>query len=382
MKYLERPAGMAGAQFEKIFPTDVLTKRERVERTLNFQPVDRAALHEQLSYNPDVIALFTGKPVSGFSYTAADVGQVIRQTLDACFIPVSPLGKGSRVDSNGFTYVDDEWNSSLVTRPFESIEGARKYLQQETRRLQDQAFEPEKERAAYCSYMQGIQALIGETVFIDFSIGTGFCDCWYKLGLELFSYLYAEEPGLVREYMEAISNRGVRKAQAVGDPTLSPVVLIAEDFASKNGSIFSPRLLDELHFPFVRDLARAWHSRGIKVLYHSDGNWKKQVPALANCEVDGFYCLEPAVGMNIVELRRDWPGLVWAGGIDGIDLMERGKPEDVRQEVLRVIRETNVLEHGGIFIDTSSEISPTIPAGNYQAMVNAVNELRNPKITY
>ena len=42
--------------FEKVFPPDRFTKRERVERTLGHRPVDRAALHEQLSYNGAVIA--------------------------------------------------------------------------------------------------------------------------------------------------------------------------------------------------------------------------------------------------------------------------------------------------------------------------------------
>ena len=50
---------MPGQEFERIFPADVLSKRERVERILNFQPVDRAALHDQLSYNPAVIARYT-----------------------------------------------------------------------------------------------------------------------------------------------------------------------------------------------------------------------------------------------------------------------------------------------------------------------------------
>ena len=35
--------------FDRIFPEDVLTKRERVVATLRHQPVDRAALLEQLS---------------------------------------------------------------------------------------------------------------------------------------------------------------------------------------------------------------------------------------------------------------------------------------------------------------------------------------------
>ena len=40
---------------EKLFPDDVMSKRERVEATLNCQAVDRAALLEQLSHNPRVV---------------------------------------------------------------------------------------------------------------------------------------------------------------------------------------------------------------------------------------------------------------------------------------------------------------------------------------
>ena len=43
--------------FEKIFETDAISKRRRVDLTLNHQPVDRVAIFEQLSYNSHVIAL-------------------------------------------------------------------------------------------------------------------------------------------------------------------------------------------------------------------------------------------------------------------------------------------------------------------------------------
>jgi hypothetical protein len=337
-------------------------------------------LHDQLSFNPGVIELYTGKTIAGYDYTAADVGVTIRKTLDACFIPVSPLGVGRRSDADGFTYYDDNWNSSLVGRPFSDLEGARDYLRRKTIELRSnysQPFDAADERKRYRDYMAGIQALIGETVHIDFSIGTGFCDCWSKLGLEFFSYLYAEEARLIREYLDACIEVSVRKVEAVADPALSPVVLIAEDFASKGGSIFSPRLLRDLHFPYVRRLTRAWHEHGLKVLYHSDGNWKSLVAELAACEVDGFYCLEPALGMDIVELSRAWPHLVWAGGVDGVDLMERGTPAAVRAEVQRQIMETGALQRGGIFIDSSSEINPPVRVENFKAMVDAVGELFN-----
>ena len=71
---------------------DRMTRRERVEATLNHQPVDRCALLEQLSYNPRVIADWTGKAVQGFDYTLDDICAVIRQTCYLVMPPVAPRG--------------------------------------------------------------------------------------------------------------------------------------------------------------------------------------------------------------------------------------------------------------------------------------------------
>jgi len=96
------------------------------------------------------------------------------------------------------------------------------------------------------------------------------------------------------------------------------------------------------------------------------------------CGVDGFYCLEPNCGMDIVELKNAWPEMVWAGGVDGVDLMERGAPEQVRAEVRRQILESRALETGGMFVASSSEINPPIPPENFRAVVETAGEVLNP----
>ncbi len=383
---------------EKLFDTDVLTKRERVERTLNHQPVDRVVLHEQLSYNPGVIAHVTGKPVRGFDYSYDDICEVIRRTLDACFPPVAPLGTARIVDADGFTIQQDNWHSSIVARPFTDVPGARDYLLRKTDEMRrdgrsggygyppgviqtddaaESGFDPDRERANYRRYMLGLQQRVGDTVIIDFSLQTGFCECWSRLGLDTFIYLYDQAPEVISDYIRAYTDCELRRLHAIADPALSPVVLIAEDFASKRGPIFSPAFLRRELFPHVRRLTEAWHAHGLKVLYHSDGNWRSVIPDLVGCGVDGFYCLEPALGMDIVALKREWPDLTWAGGVDGVDLMERGAPEQVRCEVRRQILETDALCTGGLFIDTSSEINPLVKPENFAAMIAAVGELGN-----
>jgi hypothetical protein len=362
-------------EFERLFPGDRMTKRERAEATLRHEPVDRAALHEQLSYNPRVIAMYTGREIRGFEYTIDDVGYVISRTLDMCFPPIAPCGTERVTDRDGFVSQHDNWTTWHVSRPFDDVEGARSWFLRMIERLREAsaAFDPDRAREDHRKYMRRIQSLIGETVLCHFS-GTGFCSVFDRMGLELYTYFTFDYPELLGEYMELSTALEVRRVRAAADRALSPVVLIPEDFSTKQGPIFSEDYLAEFHYPYVKRLTEAWKEHGVVVLYHSDGNYKKAIPGLMRCGVDGFYCLEPNCGMDIVELKNTIPEMVWAGGVDGVDLMERGTPEAVRVEVRRHIDSTRAISTGGMFVASSSEINPPIPPENFRAMVEAVGK--------
>ena len=350
-----------------------MTQLERVLATLNHQPVDRCALLDQLSYNPRVIADWTGKAISGFDYTVDDICAVIGQTCDLAMPPVAPKGTARITSADGFVIQNDNWTGWHVSRPFSDAEGARDWLLARTAAIRAAPFDPVQARAEYHRYMRDLQAKIGDTVILNFS-WTGFCTPFDSMGLEIFTFFQLDYPEVLKAYMEASAAFELRRVHAVADVALSPVILIPEDFATKQGPIFPPNFLHEYHYPFIRQVADAWHEHGIKALYHSDGNWKKVIPDLKACHVDGFYCLEPNCGMDIVELKNTWPEMVWAGGVDGVDLMERGTPAQVKAEVHRHIRDTRALDTGGMFVASSSEINPPIPPENFRAMVEAVGE--------
>ncbi len=88
-----------------------MTKRERVEATLNLQPVDQVAILEQLSYNPAVIARYTGKKIKGFNYTEDDICHAIAQTLDLFMPPHPPRGDERVTTPDGFVIQMDNWTS-------------------------------------------------------------------------------------------------------------------------------------------------------------------------------------------------------------------------------------------------------------------------------
>ncbi len=362
---------------EKLFAADILSKRERVERTLRHQAVDRVALHDQLSYSASVISHYTGRTITDFDYTLEDIGCAIRNSLDMCFPMVAPTGTARITSPDGFVLQYDNWTTWRVSRPFTDEHGARQWLQYRTQALEKTKFNPNTAREEFRTFLTSQQALIGETVICAFS-GTGFCDVFDCMGLEIFTFFMEEYPDDLTEYMELSTQAAVNHANAAADINLTPVILIPEDFATKQGPIFRPDFLNKYHFPYVKRLTQAWHDQGITVLYHSDGNYKKVVPDLMECGVDGFYCLEPAVGMDIVELKNTWPQMVWAGGIDGVDIMELGTPQMVKDQVIKHITETNALQTGGMFIATSSEINPPVRAENYLSMIQTTGILRNP----
>ena len=366
-----------GGEFERLFPGDRMRKRERVEAALAHQPVDRVPLLEQLSYNPRVLAAVLGRPITGFAYGVPEVCEVIRRCTDLIMPPVAPRGRARVTTSDGFVIQHDEWTSWHVSRPFNDVAGACAWLRGRTAAARAAPFDAAAARACYRRGMLDLQAQIGETVILNYS-GTGFCGVFFDMGLELYTFFVEQYPEVLTEYLEVQTAREEARVHAVADRALSPVILIPEDFSTKHGPIFSPTFLERFHYPYVRRLAAAWHEHDITALYHSDGNYRLALPALIACGVDGFYCLEPGCGMDAVEFKRRWPQMVWAGGIDGVDLMERGTPAQVRAAVRRQIVESDALRTGGLFIASSSEINPPIPPENFLAMVAAVGATTVP----
>ena len=367
--------------FEKNFPTDKISKRERIELTFKHQAVDRVPIVEQLSYNSGVISLYTGKTFKGFDYTRDDVCEVVRKTTDLIMPPISPLGNNQYTTEDGFVVQNDQWNSWYLSRPFQNVEGARDWLIRKTEKLIQLKKQPQRHHyhiiAGAAFDLADLQKRIGETVLLNYS-RTGFMDAYTQMGLELFAYLHADYPDVVVDFMKASVAQELLRIHAIADKELAPVVLIPEEFAIKQGPTFPPKMLALYQYPHVKTLTDAWHEHGVMVMFASGGNYRKVIPELLDCNLDGFYGLEPACEMEIVDLTKRYPGAVWAGGVDGTDLMERGTPEQVKAEVHRQIQETNALQRGGMIIGSSSEINPSIKPENFRAMVEAVGEMQNP----
>ena len=359
-----------------------MTKRERVERTLRLEPVDRAAVHDYI-HSPHVHGLYPEVAASAAGGSANPMHRTVRATLDL-WRPMGPISSTDTTREDGFeSESTEEWTSWVSRRPFDDTAGLEAYILRDidrTRAATD-AFGAERARGAHRLELLGhIQGVGDDTVMMELD-NAPLRDCLWRAGIELFSYLLHENPDAIRDWLDAYLCRQLQTIDALADRELAPVVLIANEIASSAAPLLGPDALDRFLFPDIQRIADAWRRHGVKVLAEVQGNSRDLIPRFIQSGADGFYAVEAIGGMDIVELKNRYPRSIWACGVDGAGLMTFGTGEQVEAEVLRQIEGTDALRTGGLFIGSSSEINPPIPPGNFKAMVDAARSVRNPDFT-
>ena len=354
---------------------ETMTKRERVEATLKSQETDRTPLYD-IILNDDVIQHFTGSipPVGeeGARLQCKAIGQMLDMTRMAGIGPAEP---GEYTDDDGFVYHRNRWTSGgILKRPFDDEDGARTWLQTANRRIRDSIhhFDADKLRRAFLERFDRIANDIGDdTVILHGQSGTGLDAVRFSLGLELFSYVDADDPDLISEFLELSTDHEVMVIEAIADRRLSPCALTFGDIACKGRLLHSPEWLRREFLPRLARLNAAWHNHGVSCLFHSDGDLLPIMQDLIDAGIDGFNPIETAAGMTIASIREEFGHKIYlAGGIDISTLMSFGTPEDVRTECRNAVREAG----NGFFMGSTTEIDPGSKIENVLAMYEVSRE--------
>jgi hypothetical protein len=206
----------------------------------------------------------------------------------------------------------------------------------------------------------------GNTVIFPNESPVGLDTAYHRAGLVLFSYGYAENPDLISAWLEALNWAEIQRVHESADPTLSPVALVYSDIADKNQTLFSPAFLRREFFPRVRKLIDAWHSHGIKVIYHSDGNLWRVLDDLRDTGTNGLNPLEPLSHMQAERVHRAYPEWILMGGVDASRLLPYGTEAEVRAAVRELLDGPG--RAAKLWIGSSTEIHPAVPLRNVLVM--------------
>lgn len=350
-----------------------MTKRERVLRTINFQETDRIPVYDLIDNN--AIREYCGGGTiteqNAWEYEYAAVRSMLDMTRGLMISEFHP-GR-TMTDDDGFVYIFGKDTMWLDKRPFDDMEGLKKWIEKDIDRKNK--WQPDSAYVeAYRKYVTDSLAGIGDDTVLIIESDVGLEDARDKAGMELFIYLMTEEPEYVSEWLEAANLAEIRRAKAIADPELVPIMLTFTDLAFKSGPIFSPAFYRKEFFPRLKRLNNTYQEAGVKCLFHSDGNLMPIMDDLAAADIDGINPIETLAGMSVGEVRRRWPKIFITGGIDVSQLMAFGTPDEVREVCRKTIKEAGGV---GYFMGSTTELHPAVKLENILAMVEIAHSYRS-----
>ncbi len=200
--------------------------------------------------------------------------------------------------------------------------------------------------------------------------GCGFHGTYGLMGQERFSYFIYDAPKEIERLLDVAGETSARYAQVAAEEQLGPIHFIGDDIAYKDALLYSPEFLRRTFVPMLRRCVDILHGAGIQVVYHSDGCLWEIMDDLMDMGIDGLNPIEPLAGMTLQKLHaRYGDDLLLVGGIDCSQLLPLGTPDDIRATVRDDMRA--VAPGGGLFIGSSSELTPSTPLANTLAFYEA-----------
>ena len=164
--------------------------------------------------------------------------------------------------------------------------------------------------------------------------------------------------------------------EEIGD--ILDVIYDADDYGSQMAPLIAPDLWRKMIKPRISELYGFVHANSrAKVFLHSDGAIKSLIPDLIEAGVDGLNPVQfTADGMDLPELKQEFGREIafWGGGVDTQNVLPRGTPDEVREQVLRNVE--TLMPGGGYIFATVHNIQADVPPENIVAMVEALREAR------
>ena len=147
------------------------------------------------------------------------------------------------------------------------------------------------------------------------------------MGLEAFSYYLADCPDIIVEQLERNTVRAIAWIEHLPESSGIEAGMLGDDMAFKSGPLLRPAWMRKHYFPRLARVIAAHHARGIKVLFHSDGNLNPILGDLVDAGIDGLNPIEVLAGMDVADIHRRYPHLFLCGGIDVSQLLPLGTPQ-------------------------------------------------------
>ena len=182
-----------------------------------------------------------------------------------------------------------------------------------------------------------IERWVRETDFFIFPVVAGSFEYSFELlRFEDFMIWCHNNKKEIEIWTEKITRFGAECARRMVQAGAHGIV-IADDMAYKSGTMISPDLLREIIFPYLAQEAVEIKKLGVPVFLHTDGDINAIMDDIVQMGFDGIQAIQPSANMDIAQVKEKYGDCLCLMGNIDIYLLGRGSPEQVVEEVKRVI---------------------------------------------
>jgi len=197
-------------------------------------------------------------------------------------------------------------------------------------------------------------------------------------GMEKFLMNLATEPDFAQELLNKNNELCMRLMgnflDQCGD--MIDIIKIGDDLGTQENLMISPRMYRRMLKPLHAEMiALIKQKTKAKVFFHTDGDVFDLIEDFIEIGVDVLNPIQTSAGKmsNLEELKHRYDKrIVFCGAIDTQKVLPYGTPQQVRDEVKRVMRILG--QGGGYMLATVHTVMNEVPPENILAMVDAVEE--------
>ena len=214
------------------------------------------------------------------------------------------------------------------------------------------------------------QVIANDETFVLVTFMESYETAMRLMGDENLLITMAIAPGWVREVFETIAAMIVGTLEILLQHLPAPHgAFLGGDIAYKNGPLFSPAMYRDLLMPAHQLIFRVLHANGLRVIYHTDGNFLPLAEDLMTAGIDCIQPLESNAGIAAAQVKAELGSRVVLMGNMSVPELCGGRE--------RMLREINgklpvLMRDGGYIYSCDHSIPPTMTLDDYAELVDVV----------
>ena len=188
-------------------------------------------------------------------------------------------------------------------------------------------------------------------------------------GVEAHLFAFFDQPRLMHRINTDLQRYNLAILEQVLQILTPDVLTFAEDLSYNHGPMLSRTQFEEFVAPYYAPIVSRAKAGGTLAMIDTDGDVTEAIPWLQAAGLQGCLPLERMAGVDVAQLRRQYPTWRMIGGFDKT-LMHRGEPA-IRAEFERLLP---VMQSGGFIPTTDHQTPPDVSIDAFRDYVRLLRE--------